>query len=54
MSRISGRPLTVADMASIKKEMPEEILALGRQAAAQWTASRRKKPGKGKGHAPKR
>lgn len=51
MIRILRRPLTVADMANIKKEMPEEILAQGRQVAAQWVASRRMKPGRRKGHA---
>lgn len=54
MSRISARPLTVADLPNVVKELPEEFLALGRQAAAQWVAARRKKPGRRKSHASKR
>ncbi len=54
MRRMLRRPLTVADMASIKKEMSEELLSMGKEAAAQWKDRRRKKPGNRKGHAPKR
>ena len=52
MTRILSRPLTVADMARIEKEVPEELIALGRMAAARWVARRRKTPGRRKGHAP--
>ena len=55
MSRISPRPMTVADMERVMKEPPEELIAAGKQAAAEWVAHRRrKKTTRGKRHAPAR
>lgn len=53
MSRILRRPLTVDDMGSVTHEVPEELIALGKLAAAKWVA-RRRKSARRKAHAPAR
>ena len=54
MSRILRKPLTVAGMSRVTHDVPEELIALGRLAAAQWVARRRKKFTRRKAHAPAR